>query len=327
MKSPTTPNDPIPTRRFSSPPTHHRRSHEAASLTLLALAALLPGTALAGPADPRWQVAGDVVEVRVLVGDRVTPLYEAAGKVDRSYFEAVKGRNYALSVRNNSGERVGVLISVDGLNVVSGERSSLGNHESMYVLAPWEEATIRGWRTSLDEVRRFVFVDEERSYAERTGQANGDLGWIRVLAFREEGVRRRCGNDLGLDDGRANRPESDRADAGDAAGAPPPVASDEAPSGAEVGRAKSKPGADRLAERQTREREESNPGTGWGDRSRDVVQRTTFLAEARATDRVVLRYEYASGLLALGIDCRPRRDRLTERENGLFGFARPPRGW
>jgi len=35
------------------------------------------------------------------------------------------------------------------------------------------------------DVRRFVFVDEERSYAERTGQANGDMGWIRVLSFRE----------------------------------------------------------------------------------------------------------------------------------------------
>src|SRR5439155_442973 len=98
---------------------------------------------------------------------------------DRLYFQAFKGRNYSLVVRNNTGRRVGVLIAVDGLNVVTGERSSLSRNESMYVLDPNERAVIRGWRTSLDQVRRFVFVDEEHSYAERTDQANGDLGWIR----------------------------------------------------------------------------------------------------------------------------------------------------
>jgi hypothetical protein len=100
-------------------------------------------------------------------------------------FQAFRGRNYSLAVTNQTGPRVGVLIAVDGVNVVSGDRSNLTGTEPMYVLGPYERAVIRGWRTSLRDVRRFVFVDEERSYAERTGQANGDMGWIRVLSFRE----------------------------------------------------------------------------------------------------------------------------------------------
>jgi hypothetical protein len=55
------------------------------------------------------------------------------------------------------------------------------------------------------------------------------------------------------------------------------------------------------------------------------VNRTWFLAESRATDRFALRYEYASGLRALGIELDRRHDRLWERERGLFGFAQPPR--
>ena len=50
-------------------------------------------------------------------------------------------------------------------------RSSLDRGESMYVLDPGESATIRGWRTSLDQIRQFVFVNEERSYAEELAGA------------------------------------------------------------------------------------------------------------------------------------------------------------
>src|SRR5262245_734064 len=130
---------------------------------------------------------GRLVDVQVLVGNQATPLYLAPGRWDRRYFQALRGRNYALAVTNNTGRRIGVLIAVDGLNVVNGQRSSLGAGEAMYVLDPWQRTVVRGWRSSLDDVRKFVFVDEERSYAERTGQANGDLGWIRVLAFNEAG--------------------------------------------------------------------------------------------------------------------------------------------
>jgi len=114
------------------------------------------------------------------------PLYTANGRWDRRYFQAFRGRNYSLVLHNNSDRRMGVLITMDGLNVINGDQSDLSRNESMYVLDPFESTVIRGWRTSLDHVRRFVFVDEDRSYAERTDQANGDMGWIHVLAFREQ---------------------------------------------------------------------------------------------------------------------------------------------
>jgi hypothetical protein len=154
-----------------------------------------------------------------------------------------------------------------------------------------------------------VFVDEERSYAERSGKANRDMGWIRVLAYREAGIPWLSERDGRMRD-RRNGPRPE--------GAEPPSADRGL---ASPGEAESQLKAD--GDRGSRE--ESNPGTGWGDQSWDPVNRTSFLAEHRATDHVVLRYEYASGLRALGIDIRRNRDRLRERERGDLGFAQPPR--
>lgn len=68
------------------------------------------------------------------------------------------------------------------------------------------------------------------------------------------------------------------------------------------------------------------PGTGWGDRTYDPVTVVDFRAEATPAERLTLRYEYANALRALGILPRPypSRDRLSERERGDLGFARPP---
>ena len=101
---------------------------------------------------------GRLVDVQVQVDGRTVPLYLPTDGTDRRYFQAFRGRHYALAVTNNTGRRVGVLIAVDGLNVVNGQRSSLSANEAMYVLDPWESTVIRGWRSSLNEVRQFVFV-------------------------------------------------------------------------------------------------------------------------------------------------------------------------
>jgi hypothetical protein len=68
------------------------------------------------------------------------------------------------------------------------------------------------------------------------------------------------------------------------------------------------------------------PGTGWGPRTDDHVVVVDFEPERSPAERITLRYEYASGLRALGIDVHPRwtRDRLRERDRGQAGFAKPP---
>jgi hypothetical protein len=296
-----------------------------AALAITATGAALAAPVLAHGYDETWS-SGRILDVQMRVEGQAAPLYDSPRGDQRKYFEAIAGGHYSLVVRNTTSSRVGVLITVDGLNVVNGERSALSPNETMYVLGPWETTTIRGWRTSLEDIRRFVFVDERRSYAERTGQANSDMGWIRVLAFREQRNwwdRRQVEpwfNRPGFDERSRNEGRRDQAPPTEQGAEPQASAPAPASPPAARGQAKTLQGTDQLGD--AREGG-SYPGTGWGEHGRDVVGRTQFTAERRATDTHVFRYEYASGLHALGIF--PDRDRLDERDGGAIGFAKPPR--
>jgi hypothetical protein len=318
---------------FAAPATPVSSAHilrrYALVFALAAVAGSLAGTANAGGrgwADT-W-VDGNLVDVQIQVDGQAAPLYVSPRGDLRHYLEAFAGRNYSVVLRNNTARRIGVLLTVDGLNVVNGERTRQASDEPMYVLGPWESATIQGWRTSLNDVRRFVFVDEKRSYAERTGQANADMGWIRVLAFREQRPIQLWGrNQLNKpqtlpwvekrDDNTKGAPESDSEPR---AAAPAPTTQPYEAQGDASGKAM----ASREESRAYKDEGGSFPGTGWGDQRQDRVQVVDFKPERAATDLIVFRYEYERGLVALGIF--PDRDRLHERDRGgLVGFAKPPR--
>jgi hypothetical protein len=301
-----------------------------AALAFAAAFAALPSAAHAYGryAENDTWADGRLVDVQLQLDGDPAPLFWASGHDDRRYFQAFEGQNYSVVLHNNTSRRVGVLLAVDGINAVNGERTHLGNNEAMYVLGPWENTTIRGWRTNLDEVRRFVFVDEKRSYAARTDQANGDMGWLRVLTFKEKTA-------WIVPDPRQNRDWRFKDDRNQQ-GAIPEQMAPEAPA---PGRQEVAPRA--MADNKARAQADGQgyapngdsnggsnqgyPGTGWGQRTQDHVNRTQFNPEYRATDQLVFRYEYESGLRALGIF--PDRDRLGDRDSGRgpVGFAKPPR--
>jgi hypothetical protein len=271
-------------------------------------------------ANQSWSHAqGRLVDVRILEDDRPAPLYSRGWSFNpaRRYFEAFEGGHYAVELHNLTNRRVAIVMSVDGLNVLNGERSSLSSTEPMYVLGPWDTAVIRGWRTSLNEVQQFIFVNEQVSYAARVGKANGDMGWVRVATFEEQPRPTVYYDKTQMRDGDG----SSRPDAKDERAQNAPRSS-EAPEPArkEAAAPQLQGGAsDQLGRLDANE---SVPGTGWGERRNDRVERTEFTPCANFTDQLIFRYEYASGLRALGIFTRPNR--VWQRENGQLGFVRPP---
>lgn len=324
----------VPATNASQAPARHvvlaRRFAFVTALAAMAASAQESGASVrrvaATPAE-MW-ADGSVVDVQLQVDGDVAPLYLSPNGDRRHYFEAFAGRNYSVVLRNNSARRIGVLLTVDGLNVVNGEVTKLASNEPMYVLGPWESATIRGWRSSMDEVRRFVFVDEKRSYASRTGQANSDMGWIRVLAFREQqpvayfwkGAPK---PDADVRD-RAPRTDEGLERSKNGSGAEPPQASSKAAPAPTMQRMDGTSEKEMISGDMSKDGSSSYPGTGWGDRRTDRVHYVDFTPERRAVDQLVFRYEYARGLVALGI--YPSRDRLRERDGGGWvGFASAPR--
>jgi hypothetical protein len=259
---------------------------------------------------------GSRLAVSVEIDGHEAPLYPAPDGSGRRYLEAREGASYAVRLENRTGERVGVVLMVDGLNAISGVQAipySWAPPGRMYVLDPWDSTTVRGWRTSLSEIRRFTFVDERSSYAARAGKASGKMGWIEVSVYRELRplVRRPWEPRV-----RGDGPSSDEASR-DGAGRPAPPAARTAPEAEPQADAKSAARAPLS---------ESYPGTGWGRPTDDPVQVVSFDPQPRPSETVTLRYEYAPALRALGIALRPEwsRDRLRDRDGGVWGYAQPP---
>jgi hypothetical protein len=124
-----------------------------------------------------------------IVSDRgwTFPAYPASSNdgSHRAYLEAQKNARYGIRIRNNTGSRIGVLVAVDGRNIISGDKSYLRSSEQMYLLNPYEERTYEGWRTGRDRINRFYFTKEGDSYAGAWDDYSA-MGVIAVAVFPEK---------------------------------------------------------------------------------------------------------------------------------------------
>lgn len=248
---------------------------------LLALA-LLAGTACL-PLPAR-----DLVRLDVVDRDATTVLPQYAHRGD-AWIAGIPGHRYAVRLANTTGERVLVVLSVDGVNAVTGETAAPG--QAGYVLGPWETAEIAGWRKSLDDVAEFLFTDVPDSYAARTGRP-ADVGVIGIAVFRE------------------------------APPAPPIVLQDEARPQAKA----SAPAARAEAATADATAAPQQLGTGHGQRAWSPVGRTHFVRASRSPAQLrQLRYDDAESLAARGI--LPRAW-IAERRPTAFpgGFVADPPG-
>ena len=131
----------------------------------------------------------------------------------RAYIAGRPGDEYRLTLRNRSGERLLAVVSVDGVNVISGETAD--PQQSGYVLAPGGSVEILGWRKSLSQTAAFYFTDLADSYAARTGRPD-NVGVIGVALFREKRFRPPPPAALGR--AEENAPLARQGDAGSALG-------------------------------------------------------------------------------------------------------------
>jgi len=234
---------------------------------LLFLAALVAATACT-PASARR-----LVELSVLDRDNGESLQPVAYRDDR-WVPGIPGHRYSVRLSNCTGERVLVVLSVDGVNAVSGQTADAS--QGGYVLDPWESTEITGWRKSLDEVAQFVFTDLADAYATRTGRPD-NVGVIGIAVFREARAQQAL-----------LQPAS-----------PPPMREDSAAAPSEKA-ASGDFASDAGIARQ-------RIGTGHGERQWAPVAQTTFERASRRPAQVTqLRYDDIDTLVARGILPRQR---------------------
>lgn len=275
---PSCPRDPV-TDRPAMACTRRRAALGLASALLLG-----PLAACATEAPQRWH------PVSMSIVDRETgqPLTMHV-KDGRSYVAGRPATRYAIRVANRTGGRVLVVLSVDGVNVISGQTAAVGQRG--YVLAPWQSADIAGWRKSDSEIAAFVFAALDDSYAARTGRPD-NVGVIGLAAFLEKPAP-------------APQPPASPPVAADALGRAA-AASGLRNEAADAGpRAPS--GASQLAKSE-------RLGTGHGEREPSFAGTTRFeRLSASPQDVIEIAYDSPANLIAAGIIPEP------------IASARPPR--
>lgn len=244
-----------------------------------------------------------VVEVEIVDADGaelpMLPVASHARHVERAYLAAERGQRYRIRVRNTRGHRVGLVIAVDGRNIISGARSELAVTEPMYILDAWQSANYSGWRANLNEVNEFYFTEWRDSYAEAFGDASAP-GVIAVAVFLEQPRL-----------ARLTQPRPERSD--EARDAP---AERDAPTAAAA------PGA-RAEVSESARAKQSAPGTGYGDRRSESVREVQFVAQSKERARVLIKYEWHEHLCRTrGFSCEPQNRLWDQRDS--WGFAPPP---
>lgn len=230
---------------------------------------------------------GQLADVRIINRDNgeILPVYRHRGEL---WVAGEPGARYAVELYNRSRRRLLNVVSVDGVNVITGETAAFD--QAGYVLTPGQRYDVSGWRKSRREIAAFEFTRLSRSYAARTGRPD-DVGVIGVAVFRE-------------------RPGY-RAPEAEIYGRSAPV-----PQGEESFQGKSHRSDGPSA---------AGPqlGTGHGDRERDRVGYTDFERRSHRPEEIVrIRYNSRANLIAMGVIPAQQRPAPDYRPRAFPG-ARP----
>ena len=265
--------------------------------TRRALLTLLAAAAASACSSPPAAAVGSLVDLQIVDRGRGETLSTWRHR-GASYVAGRPGDRYAVRLTNRSAGRVLVVLSVDGVNAVSGETAAVS--QTGYVLAPYQSAEITGWRKSYSEAAAFYFTALPDSYAARTGRPD-NVGVIGAAVFRERvaepvgGWFQPAPPVAAKESGAASgRMEAERqASAG--------------PGGNSADAAAPAQDAARRSRADSAPRDEKKLGTGHGEREYSPTTQTAFERASSAPAEIVqVRYDSYANLLASGVIQRAR---------------------
>ena len=277
--------------------------------TRRALLTLIAAAAASACSSPPAAAVGSLVDLQIVDRSRGETLSTWRHR-GASYVAGRPGDRYAVRLTNRSPGRVLVVLSVDGVNAVSGETAAVS--QTGYVLAPYQSAEITGWRKSYSEAAAFYFTALPDSYAARTGRPD-NVGVIGAAVFRERvpeavgGWFQPAPPVAAKESGASNRMEAERQ-------APAATTADAAGVAQEAARrSRSDPTA----------REEKKLGTGHGEREYSPTTQTAFERASSAPAEIVqVRYDSYANLLASGVIQRARP--ATRQPDAFPSFVPDP---
>jgi len=142
----------------------------------------LAGALLALAVTAQAGAVGGLADVNIIdrASGRPLPVHWHQGQ---AYVVGRPGAEYRIQVKNRDGGDLLAVLSVDGVNVITGETAH--PQQSGYVIRPHGRLAVDGWRKSLQRTAAFYFTELDDSYAARTGRPE-DVGVIGVALFRRK---------------------------------------------------------------------------------------------------------------------------------------------
>jgi hypothetical protein len=130
------------------------------------------------------------ISTRILIyeknGSNLKPIKIYTDKDGKKWVEARNKTKFVIEVKNNSYNKVLSVVSVDGLSVLDGKRATLENPNG-YVIDPHSNIKINGWRTSLSDVREFVFTSNKKeTYSHKLGADERNIGVIGFAFYKQK---------------------------------------------------------------------------------------------------------------------------------------------
>jgi hypothetical protein len=236
---------------------------------------------------------GDTIEVSIATDNGwILPFYpvKTHSTLKKVYAEAIKGDHYRIIISNKLNRRVGVVVAVDGRNIISGQKSWLKNNERMYILEPYATNEYSGWRTAQDKINRFYFTDVPDSYAAAFGDESA-MGVIAVVAYPE--IQR---YEPPMDHYFLESQKREGAVAKDKAASP-----------------------------SVQSKASESAGTGYGREEYSPSYRVSFDPESRAAESILIKYEWHKTLCDLKIiNCCRWNGYSHNRIWDNDGYAPPP---
>jgi hypothetical protein len=254
-------------------------------LAIMIIAALMVSATLPAYPHAKSRFGGEVsIEItsessRAFLSIPHRDFWKGGTHVIKQYLEAIKGENYGIVIHNTTPERIGVVIAVDGRNIISGKRSNLKSTEAMYIVNSYGSGEYDGWRTASDTVHKFYFTDTADSYAMRTFGDATAMGVIAVAVYREKERPK----PLREQERRVYRPAA--------------------------------PAAERAAEGKAGLARDESSGTGFGGERYSPTIRVVFEPASAPIQKTLIKYEWREVLCRKGIlMCREAHNRLWEEE-------------
>lgn len=118
------------------------------------------------------------VSLSVRVKGKPVAEYSHEGRV---FVEGKEGSKYSLRIKNDIPNRVKVVPSIDGINVISGKPATGERDEIGYILSGYQSFDCDGYRLDNNSVASFKFVKSDQSYAK---SEKGILGTTGVIGLR-----------------------------------------------------------------------------------------------------------------------------------------------